>query len=170
MRKLIFALLALFSTACSTGTVFKVSTLSMAPTIKPGDVVSIDPVAYKLGGLQRFDIVVVEDPDKKQDAKGQTEVYVKRIVALGGETIEIKGHQFYINGQQVSIPFVVEDPKVIEDYGPVTVPKGEYFLIGDNLGNSLDSRTWNPPTVKPDAIRGKVTVIKDGATGKMRGL
>jgi signal peptidase I len=169
MKKLIFVLLALFSTAC-TGTVVKVPTNSMAPTIKPGDVVSIDPIFYKIGGLQRFDIVVLEDPGKKQDDKGQTGVYVKRIVALGGETFEIKNHQFYINGQQVRIPFVVEDPKLIEHYGPVTVPNGEYFLIGDNLGNSLDSRTWNPSTVKPEAIRGKVNVIMDGATGKMRGL
>jgi signal peptidase I len=120
----------------------------MEPTIKLGAFVQIDETYYSKNSIQRFDIVVVTDPDDKRSK------YIKRIIGLGGERFEIKNGKIVVNGEPLKEPFVSIPPE--EDFEPISVPSGEYFLLGDNRANSYDSRYWKKKTVNKDGIYAKV--------------
>jgi signal peptidase I len=151
---------------------FRVPTESMMPTINPGDSVFADLVYYKHSPVQRGDIVVVKDPDGKMAADGKREeMYVKRIIGLGGDKIQVIAGSVYINDRILN-GFAGTYPSKfpVEDFGPVNVPAGHYFLVGDNLPDSIDSRQWKHSTVNMDRIYGKVTAIQDGKTKNIRYL
>ena len=142
----------------------------MAPTINPGDVVFADPTFYKHSAVSRGDIVVVIDPDGKMNDNGQPEMYIKRVVALGHDKIQVVGAKVYVNGQLVSGVlgsgrYASDFPA--EDFGPVVVPSNTFFVMGDNLPNSFDSRHWKHP-IQFEKLYGKVTTVKDGKTGMVR--
>lgn len=129
---------------------FKIPTASMEPTIKHGSHVVADVAYYTHNPVQRFDIVVVKATDGKQK-------YIKRVIGLGNETVQIQGGKVIVNGQTLKEPF--KSMPSTNAFGPLTVPAGQYFLLGDNRSNSFDSRNWNPPTVGQDAIVGKVADV-----------
>jgi signal peptidase I len=128
--------------------VVKMPNNSMEPTIKMGSAVRIDETYYSKNSIQRFDIVVVKDPD------GRESRYVKRIIGLGGERFQIKNGKILVNGEPLKEPFVSIPPE--DDFEPISVPNGEYFLLGDNRANSYDSRYWKKKTVSKDGIYAKV--------------
>ncbi|MCQ2559850.1 MAG: signal peptidase I [Clostridia bacterium] len=82
--------------------------------------------------------------------------YVKRIIGCPGDTVELKNNQVYLNGEPLDEPYLAPDV-VIDDYGPITVPDQQYFVMGDNRDNSNDSRYWG--YVPQDLIVGKAVVI-----------
>ena len=175
--RLIFAGLALLGliTGCRgfRGVTFRIPTESMSPTIKPGDTVFADPLFYKHTAVQRGDVVVVIDPDGKTNSAGQAEMYVKRVIGLGGDKVRITAAKVYVNDRLVdgvlgSGRYEAGFP--VEDFGPVEVPQNRFFLLGDNLPNSIDSRQWQHPAIEMHGIYGKVTTIKDGKTGAIRYL
>lgn len=133
---------------CTKESSVKMPTNSMEPTIKLGATVQIDEAYYAKNQIQRFDIVVVKDPD------GQEAKYIKRIIGLGGERFQIKNGKIHINGKPLKEPFVSLPPE--EDFEPINIPNGEYFLLGDNRANSYDSRHWKKNTVGKDRIFAKV--------------
>ncbi|MGE5175416.1 MAG: signal peptidase I [Hyphomicrobiales bacterium] len=101
------------------------------------------------------DIIVFRYPmDPRQD-------FIKRCVAVGGQTVEIRDKQLYVDGVRRIEPYAIhEDPRVIprdqsprDNFGPYTVPKGFLFMMGDNRDNSLDSRFWGP--LKEGMVKGK---------------
>jgi signal peptidase I len=144
----------------------------MAPTIKQGDSVIADILYYKSSSVQRGDVVIVKDPDGRRSAKGEIEMYVKRVVGLGGDKVQIKNAKVYVNDQVMSgvlgsAKYETDFP--VEDFGPVTVLPGQYFLLGDNLPNSADSRQWEH-SVTLGSFYGKVTMVKAASTGKIRSL
>ncbi len=106
---------------------------------------------YVLGqGPQRGDIVVLHPPEDELD-------YIKRIVALPGETIEIKSDDgVYINGVRLYEPYIKEKPNY--NYAPFTVPANHVFVLGDNRNNSNDSHAWKDPALKIDEIVGKAWI------------
>lgn len=174
-RNVVVVLLLLLLAGCKgfRGFTFRVPTNSMSPTVKEGDVVFADPVYYKQSPVQRGDIVVVIDPDGRLDSKGQAEMYVKRVIGLGGDRVQIKSGKVYVNDQLLSGILgsgQYESNYPVEDFGPVTVPQNQYFLVGDNLANSYDSRNWKHSTVTLEGIYGKVIEIKDGKSGEIRFL
>lgn len=126
-------------------------TPSMENTFMVNDKVFIFRLAYLFSDPKRGDIVVFEAPDKPE------EDYIKRIIGLPGDTIEIKEGVVYINGEPLEENYLRE-PMREENFGPVVVPDGHYFMMGDNRNNSHDSRYWNKKFVARKKIRGKAVL------------
>lgn len=131
-----------------------VPTGSMLNTIQEGDRIIASRLAYINEDPERYDVVIFSYPDD------ETQPFVKRIIGLPGETVEIVNGIVYVtqtNGEiiQLDDSFVtVEEP--YGDYGPFEVPEGHYFMMGDNRNNSWDSRFWDNKFVAKDKIMGKV--------------
>lgn len=153
-------LLWVITIGCGHGLV-KVPTGAMEPTIPIDSYVAWKKDAsYTTEGAKRFDLVLhtlpLNEKRKRLGAKEDTR-YIFRVVGLGGEKIEIRSGQLFVNDQKIEEPFerVVSD----DSFGPVVVPQGEYFLLGDNRPESDDSRFWTPPTIGNETIIGKVVNI-----------
>ena len=133
-----FAILALLF--IFVGKPFTVSGQSMYPTLHNNDRMLMS----KLGDINRFDVVVLHAPDQDKE-------YIKRVIGMPGDTVEVKEGKLYINGQPVEQPFINKEILVnktvyIDDFtlqeltGESKVPEGKYFVMGDNRGVSRDSR------------------------------
>lgn len=105
------------------------------------------------GDPERFDVVVCHYPNRV-DQNGVPINFVKRIVGLPGDTIEISGGYLYVNGEKQEEKFLHE--RMTGSYGPYTVPEGHYFLLGDNRNHSNDSRSSAVGAITRDMIVGKV--------------
>ena len=131
----------------------KVPTGSMKDNINEGDRLIAFRLAYINSGPKRFDIVVFRFPDDR------TQLYVKRVIGLPGDTVAIRDGKVYINGSDVPLDdsFVreVQLPDA-SNFPTVTVPANSYFMLGDNRTNSADSRVWNNKFVVKSDILGKV--------------
>jgi signal peptidase I len=86
---------------------------------------------------------------------------IKRVVALGGESVEVRGARVYINGQPLDEPYArwAEGGKFDGNFGPRTVPADHVLLLGDNRDNSKDSRFWTEPFLDIKRIKGKAVVV-----------
>lgn len=130
----------------------KIPSESMEQTIMTGDRVFGNRLAYLFEKPKRFDIVIFKYPDHEK------ELFIKRIVGLPGETVEIKDGKVYIDGSEEPLDdsFTPEEP--LGDYGPYVVPENSYFMLGDNRNYSKDSRFWNNPYVAEEKILGKAVI------------
>ncbi|MEI3048193.1 MAG: signal peptidase I [Roseburia inulinivorans] len=128
-----------------------VPTGSMENTILPGDRFIGNRLAYVFGEPERGDIVVFRYPDD------ESEIYVKRVIGLPGDTIDIEDGKIYINGsaEPLQEDYLKEEWTVAT--GPYTfeVPEGSYFMMGDNRNDSWDARYWSNTYVTKDKILGK---------------
>jgi signal peptidase I len=150
---------------------FKIPSGSMIPTLQIGDHILVNKLAYGIrvplyghylvdfGKVQRGDVIVFIFPeDRSKD-------FIKRVVGVAGDTVEIRGKKISINGKQVEDPhghFEGDDPQNIlpasrDDYGPAKVPENQLFVMGDNRDRSYDSRFWG--FVNLDDVRGKAFLI-----------
>ena len=126
----------------------------MLNTIQLNDRVIASRLTYKFEDPQRYDVVIFHYPDD------ESQFYVKRIVGLPGETLEVKDGIVYVtktDGQTIQLDdsFVtVEEPR--GNYGPFNIPEGHYFMMGDNRNKSNDSRFWENKYVNEKKIIGKV--------------
>ena len=125
-----------------------IPTESMSRTIEPKDRVLASRLHYKFYEPQRGDIVVFRYPDNEEV------LYVKRIIGLPGDTVEVKEGKVFINGEVIDEPYLKEATP--GEWGPYEVPEGKYFMMGDNRDNSLDSRYWTNTYVEKEKIIGKV--------------
>ena len=133
----------------------------MVPTLLIGDHIYVDKLIYGLGKHpERGDIIVFKFPED------ETKDFVKRIVGIPGDAIEIRNKQVRLNGAPIDDHSYTQriDPGIIDgsvnprdNFGPVIVPDNSYFVLGDNLDQSLDSRFWG--YVEAPKIRGKATII-----------
>lgn len=121
---------------------------SMLPTIQIQDRVMVNKFIYRFQEPQRGDIVVLDPPD----ALNAHQDYIKRIVGLPGEKVEIKDQQVYIDGKALHEPYLTEP--IDYDFGPVVVPEDSLLVLGDNRNNSFDSHYWNAWLTK-DHLKGK---------------
>ncbi|CRZ34770.1 signal peptidase I [Herbinix hemicellulosilytica] len=121
---------------------------SMENTIMTGDRVFTFRLSYLFSDPKRGDIVVFPFPDNEQVD------YIKRIIGLPGDKIEIRNGILYINDEVYEEDYILE-PMEEEDFGPVVVPEGCYFMMGDNRNSSMDSRYWINKFVKKEKIKGK---------------
>ncbi|MDM7915640.1 MAG: signal peptidase I [Candidatus Eisenbacteria bacterium] len=146
---------------------FRIPSPSMEDTLLVHDFLFISKLTYgpnipfthtRLPGLRQprvGDVIVFQNPkNPKQD-------YIKRCVAVGGQTVEYKNKVLYVDGVRRDEPYVKHiDPTLRpyrDNFGPYRVPKGNIFMMGDNRDNSEDSRFWGPLDVR--LIRGKAEVI-----------
>ena len=152
---------------------------SMKPTLLVGDFILVNKLVYRLSEPQRGDIVVFKWPVNPQID------FIKRIIGMPGDIIEVKGERVYINGEELYLKLIdkvqedgtikliyeetlpnglkhkialYENPFMFrKDVGPIRVPEGHYFVMGDNRDNSEDSRYWG--FVPRENIVGKAFVI-----------
>ncbi len=135
---------------------------SMENTIMTGDRLIGNRLAYrinlqigdkqickKLSDPKRFDIIIFKYPDD------ESILYIKRIIGLPGETVEVKSGNVYINNSKKPLDDSFTTKKTIGNFGPYTVPEGSYFVMGDNRNDSNDSRFWKNTYVKFEQILGK---------------
>jgi len=120
---------------------------SMNPTLKNGDIMLLNEIGYRINGVKRFDIVVI-NTDK--------DVIIKRVIGLPGERVDYKDNKLYINGKEMDEPFTHEVTHnfEFEVMDSEVIPDNSYFVVGDNRGNSSDSRIIG--FINKDQIRGKV--------------
>lgn len=126
-----------------------IPTASMETTIMTGDRMFGNRLAYLKKDPQRGDIAIFKFPDDEK------QLFIKRIIGLPGETLEMREGRIYINGSEEPIdePYLTVVP--VGDYGPVTIPENAYFMMGDNRNNSADSRYWMHTFVYREKILGK---------------
>ena len=153
---------------------FKIPTGSMENNLLIGDHLLVNKFVFgpTLGGLEdavlpvrdirRGDVVVFKYPDEPERD------FIKRVIGLPGETLELRNKKVYINGQPLEEDYVhfldpvaqgqeVTSIDVRERYGPVRVPENQYFVMGDNRDNSQDSRYWG--FLPANYIKGKALMI-----------
>ena len=146
---------------------FKIPSESMVETLLVGDhllvskfsydikVPFIDKALIKTGDPEHGDVIVFEYPENRDLD------YIKRVIGLPGDTIELKDNVLYRNGQKVDEPYKRVEPQPVPgskvNFGPITVPADKFFVMGDNRDHSQDSRYWG--FVPREYIRGKAWVI-----------
>lgn len=112
---------------------------SMEPTLEINDRLIIEKITYHLREPERGDVVVF-NPTETLKAQNFKDAFIKRVIGLPGETIEVTDGQVFVNGQPLVEKYIADQPEY--NYGPVTVPEGEYLVLGDNRNNSYDSHYW----------------------------
>jgi len=144
---------------------FKIPSGSMEDTLLVGDHLLVTKFAYDIkipfldksivrtGDPKHGDIIVFEYPENRDTD------YIKRVIGVPGDTVEVRDNVAYRNGQKVDEPYKKLDqiPGDKADFGPVTVPADSYFVMGDNRDHSQDSRYWG--FVPRNYIRGKALMI-----------
>ena len=123
---------------------------SMENTIMTGERIICNRLAYSFSEPKRFDIVLFDYPHAEEPI-----AYVKRIIGMPGETIEIIDGKVYVNyaDEPLDDSFIRESPR--GSFGPFDVPEGHYFVLGDNRNSSYDSKSWEDPYISSDTFIGR---------------
>jgi len=121
---------------------------SMEPTLVSGEYVIVSRLSYRLGSPQRGDIIVFHFP---RDPK---EEYIKRVIGLPGDVVEVNNGSVFVNGQPLDETYLHVKTNYV---GTWDVPAGQLFVLGDNRNNSSDSHDWG--TVPMDYVVGKALLV-----------
>lgn len=152
---IVIALVAAFLVRTFVLETFYVPSTSMWPTLKAGDRIVVNKI---YGTIHPGTIIVFKRPPAEDCGGPIVPDLVKRVIGLPGQTVSAKHGQVYITGKLLTEPWLPKGPHTYTSMtAPYTVPKGDYFVMGDNRINSCDSRTWGP--VKSSYIVGKVFLI-----------
>ena len=153
---------------------FKIPSGSMLETLQIGDHLLVNKFLYGLK-VPFKDAYIVRGKDPQigdiivfRYPKDPSLDFIKRIVGVPGDTLEMKNKELYRNGLKVEEPFTRHTQPLImtpqrDNWGPITIPADEYFVMGDNRDESLDSRFWG--TVPRTAIHGKAWIIYWSSNG-----
>jgi signal peptidase I len=142
---------------------FRIPSESMVPTLDIGQRVLVDRVTFRIGEPERGDIVVFKPPAGADDnvcgtrhssqspcprptASRSDTNFIKRVVAIGGDELKVIDGHVYLNGRRQREPFIRPDSAcdICNLPEEITIPKGMFFMMGDNRGESADSRQWGP--------------------------
>ena len=118
---------------------YRIPTESMVPTLEVGDRVLANKFVYRFTEPERRDIVVFDSVDEDDD-----QTLIKRVVGVAGDEIQVQGGVLYVNGEAQDEPYLNDADLSRGFYGPTVVPEGHIFVMGDNRGNSADSRVFGP--------------------------
>jgi signal peptidase I len=160
---LVFALLLAFGVRAYVFQAFSIPSTSMVPTLQVNDRILVQKLFFNWHQLREGDIVVFTHPPRDHCGGPAETDLVKRVIALPGQTIYSAGGIIYINGHQLSEPYLPKDDPLgpaIPDASPqhpFRVPAGEFYMLGDNRAISCDSRFWGP--IKGSSIVGRVVLL-----------
>lgn len=139
---------------------FSIPSGSMIPTLNIGDRIAVNKYVYRLESPQRGDIIVFKSPPSADKNEAD---FVKRLVGLPGDFVDLRDGQVYLNGQPLPEPYLNEQHVTEPEPGfdssiqfPLRVPANRYLMMGDNRQDSFDSRGWG--LVEPQRIKGKAVV------------
>jgi signal peptidase I len=154
---------------------FFIPSQSMVPTLRVGDRVLVNKLVYDFGDIRHGDIIVFENPHLREPDRNvlrdiwqwvteglgfssdPTKDFIKRVVALPGETVEVRNGRVFVEGRRLTEPYV-SGMRDRSDYPMRTVPPGHVFVMGDNRPNSQDSRS-SLGFIPEDKIVGKAFVL-----------
>lgn len=114
----------------------RIEGLAMAPTLGNQDRVLVNRWAYVLTSPQRGDLVMFRYPPDPRRS------FIKRVIAVGGDTVRVEDGRVYVNGQRLDDAYVAPEGRSHDTRGSHVVPSGSYFVLGDRRNNSSDSRHW----------------------------
>jgi signal peptidase I len=112
---------------------------SMLPTLEINDRLIIEKISYHFRKPKRGDVVVFS-PTEALKQENYQEAFIKRVIGIPGDVVEVKNKTVYVNGQKLREKYILEPPQY--DYPPTKVPPGQYLVLGDNRNNSYDSHYW----------------------------
>lgn len=138
---------------------FYIPSASMVPRLEIGDRVLVNKLSYRLHDVNRGDLIVFDRPDCDQ-SDPEIEDLIKRVVALGGETVQGRNGSVWVDGEELAEPYLPSEVST-SDFGPVEVPDGSVWVMGDNRANSKDSRILcgGPTPIAEEAIQGRAFVV-----------
>lgn len=151
---LIAALLVSFAVRTYVFQTFLIPSSSMKPTLYTGNRILVDKLSVEFGSINIGDMLVFKAPlDVRKDCNDPVTDLVKRVIGLPGDILSSKGNAIYVNGKALKENWSHYEPLGIAIKN-ITVPAGQYYMMGDNHSNSCDSRIWG--TVPRSDIIGKV--------------
>ena len=118
---------------------YRIPTESMVPTLEVGDRVLANKFVYRFTEPERRDIVVFDSIAEDDD-----QTLIKRVVGVAGDEIQVQSGVLYVNGEEQEEPYLNDADQSRGFFGPTVVPEGHIFVMGDNRGNSADSRVFGP--------------------------
>lgn len=163
---------------------FFIPSESMQDTLLVGDRVMVNKLAYRFGEPARGDVIVFDSPLEEHhpdenllgavvrnvaEALGLStpdSALIKRVIAIGGDTLQVRGNQVYVNGEAIDEPYLTRSIRM-PDYGPIDVPVDHVFVMGDNRNRSEDSRVFGP--IHESTIIGRA-FVKVWPPGRWGGL
>lgn len=135
---------------------FWIPSPSMAPTLEVGDRVLVNKLSYRTHDVNHGDLVVFErPPEASNGAENEIKDLIKRVIAVGGDTLEGRDGDVYVNGERIDEPYLVEGTPT-DNLPYKEIPEGEVFVMGDNRTNSEDSRVFGP--IDEDTIIGRAFI------------
>lgn len=138
---------------------YRVQGSSMAPTLRDGQRVLVNRLAYRLHPPRTGDIVVFRRPIPPGAAQGPAADFVKRVIATGGETVSMRDGVVSIDGRRLAEPYLPTRWRGHDDLRAITVPAGQVWVMGDNRDGSLDSRFFPTRFVPLRSIQGRAVLI-----------
>jgi signal peptidase I len=165
VKSIIIALILALVTRATVVQAFRIPTESMKDTLLKGDFLLVNKFIYgskipftevrlpRVRDPKRGDVIVFRHPTEQKD-------YIKRCIGLPGDTVEMKNDVVYVNGEALKEPYKLLETSYVghrASYGPVKVPDGKLFMLGDNRHNSSDSRVWG--MLDQRYLKGKAMVI-----------
>ena len=151
LKAIVTALVLAFFIITFVARSFRVDGMSMEPSLHNGERVMVNKVLYHFAQPQRGDVVVFPYPLEPKN------MFIKRVIGVPGDEVKIRDGITYINDVAIEEPYIYA--KSFNDYGPVVVPEGRVFVMGDNRNNSLDSRSTRVGMIPINKIEGRVEFV-----------